>query len=683
MKRGLAILTILLIAVVGLWGCGQDEESTAVDTNDETVAAADASSQVGTENDETPAEVAGDSEEAEAAATSAVDASGVISILGDGDFTAANGVVGGSGTKDDPYIIAAREIIVPSDEAYGVRIENVTARFILRGVIVQGASNRNGAGIRIGFANGGTLQGCTVGNSVNGIDLVSSTDITMENCVLYTSGRGLQVVGESEEQYRHQISESNLYNDSPIHYYYGLDGETISGLTTGHLTVAGSRDVTISHNEVVNGDGLLLAFVEDSVIAHNVAHRLANVLTDHGIMLYSSNDNELYGNVVKNNRLAGMQLTLANGNYIHDNVSYVNDSGIRLLASDGNEITDNELFGTVTGINLLGGSADNVIAENVISDDGDHTAEAILLELALTNTIERNLIFGSQTGIALEAQASGNTLVDNTVVACGYGLYVAGSNNTIEGNLLTQHSRAILFPETFGETTTRGNTFRGNVLADSGSHVYTSLDSTLNGFSENVFLNTGRDLIVDQGEGNLWTVDGIGNFYGFDAVEDADGDGIGDEPMQIYPSEVDDAAPLATIDVLGLRYGVLGTLERTATALINDDGDRVEVETFLAEAPVERATGFRGFPTELIDGFPGILFSYDEEVESNFVMLTVPFDLDIAFFDADGVFVGSATMTALSTMLYTAGEPFQYALELPSGSLDSLEIGTDSALVLP
>ncbi len=679
MTRKFSILTILLIAVVGLWGCGQNETSPAVDTNDDTVATVDASAEVGTPDDETPAEVPDDAEEPAATAVS----EGVITILGDGDFTAANGVVGGSGTKDDPYIIAAREIIVPSDEAYGVRIENVAAHFILRGVIVQGASSSDGAGIRIGFANGGTLEGCTVSNSVNGIDLVSSTDITMENCVLYTSGRGLQVVGESEEQYRHQISDSNLYNNNPIYYYYGLDGETISGLTTGHLTVAGSRNVTISYNEVVNGDGLLLAFVEDSVIAHNVAHRLANVLTAHGIMLYSSDNNDVYENIVKNNRLAGMQLTLANGNRIHDNVVYVNDTGIRLLASDGNDITDNELFGTVTGINLLGGSADNVIAENVISDDGDHTAEAILLDLALTNTIERNLVFGTQTGIALEAQASGNAVVGNTVVACGYGLYISGSNNTIEGNLLTQHSRAILFPETFGETTTRGNTFRGNVLADSGNQVYTNLDSTMNVFTGNAFLNTGRDLIIDKGKGNIWTADGIGNFYGFDVVEDADGNGIGDEPMTIYPSEVDDTAPLAAVDVPGLRYGVLGMLDRTATALTNDDGDRIEVETFLAQTPVERATGFRGFPTELIDGFPGILFVFDEEVESNFVMLTVPFDLDIAFFDADGIWVGSTTMTALSTTMYTAGSPYQYALELPSGSLESLEIGADSTLVLP
>jgi len=687
MKRGLAILTILLIAVVGLWGCGQDDgpaDATTIDSSDEAVATTDASAASDAEPGEAPADVDETPSASNAAAATEDDVSAVITILGDADFTAANGVVGGSGTAEDPYVIAAREIIVPPDEAYGVRIENVTAHFVLRGVIVQGAMQRDGAGIRIGFANGGALEGCSVSNSVNGIDIISSTDITMENCVLYTAGRGLRVVGESEEQYRHQISDTNQYNNSPIYYYYGLDGETISGLTTGHLTVAGSRNVTINHNEVVNGDGLTLAFVEDSTVALNVVHRLEDVLTEHGIILYSSSNNDVYENVVKNNRLAGIQLTLADGNRIHGNLAYVNDTGIRVLASDGNEVTGNDVYANVTAIALLGSSSDNVIAENTIHDDQDHMTSGILLEAAFTNTIERNLVFGGQTGIALEAQALNNTVAGNTVVGCGYGIYLSGSNNVIEDNLLSQHSRGILFPETFQETTTRGNTLRGNVLAENGSHVYTNMDSTQNTFTANVFMNAGRDLINDQGDGNLWSADGVGNFYGLDSVEDADGDGIGDEPVTIYPSGVDDTAPLAAIDATALDIGILGTLDRQTVTIEGRRGRSVDVDAYMADDPVERATGFRGFPLELIDGFPGILFVFAEEVETNFVMITVPFDLDIAFFDADGEIVGSTTMTAQTSMLYTASAPFQYALELPSGSLDDLGIDDeDATLVFP
>jgi uncharacterized membrane protein (UPF0127 family) len=85
----------------------------------------------------------------------------------------------------------------------------------------------------------------------------------------------------------------------------------------------------------------------------------------------------------------------------------------------------------------------------------------------------------------------------------------------------------------------------------------------------------------------------------------------------------------------------------------------------------------------LIEDSPGILFAYEDEAERRFTMKTVPFPLDIAFFDGSGAFVGSTTMEADSDDLYTAKGPFQYALELPSGALAELGIGTGSRLVFP
>ena len=655
-----------------------------VEKADENVAVAD------TENVDPQEDANGnDAEEtpvlANAGATETVNDSqrGPISILGDTDFTTENGVVGGTGTQDDPYVVAGWEIVVPSGEYYGVRIENVTAQFALRGLIIQNATEMGGAGIRIGFATGGTIEGCSISNSLHGIDIVSSTDISMENCILYVSGRGLRVVGESEDQYRHEIADTNLYNNRQIYYFYGLDGETISGLQAGHLTVAGSRNVTISNNEVVNGDGLLLAFVEDSTITLNLVHRMANVITEHGIHLYESHNNQVFNNVVKNNRLAGIQLTLSTGNSLFENFAYVNDSGIRVLASDHNEIRNNDVYANVTGIILLGGATGNSVVGNTVHDDSERMAQGISMEAAFSNTIERNLVYGSEIGIVLEAQAATNMVADNTVVSGGYGLYVSGTNNNIERNLLSQQSRGILFPETFQRSITQGNTFRGNVLADNGNHLYTNMDSTGNRFTENVFLNDGRDLIADQGTDNVWTVDGLGNYWGLNSVADADSDGIGDSPVTIYPSAVDDTAPLAGIDARELGLGIVGTLELGTTTIETDDGSSISVPAYVADKGYERATGFRGFPTELIAGFPGILFVFDSEEDANFTMLTVLFDLDIAFFNAAGEWVGGTTMISMSEDQYTAGAPFQYALELPSGSLEELGIGSGSKLVVP
>jgi uncharacterized membrane protein (UPF0127 family) len=127
----------------------------------------------------------------------------------------------------------------------------------------------------------------------------------------------------------------------------------------------------------------------------------------------------------------------------------------------------------------------------------------------------------------------------------------------------------------------------------------------------------------------------------------------------------------------------VGTLERGTVTIETSGGDSVSIAGFVATSFVDRSTGFRGFPTELIEGFPGILFVNDAEVDSKYTMVTVPFDLDIAFYNANGEWVGGTTMTAQDKNLYSAGAPYQYALELPAGSLADLGIDAGSTLVPP
>ncbi len=611
---------------------------------------------------------------------------GPITILGNGDFTEENGVVSGSGTTEDPYIIAGWEIVVPGESFYGVKVENVTATFVLRGLVINGAGSPDGAAIRVGFSTGGTIESCTVGASVNGIELAAVTDVVMRDCVLYVSGIGLRVTGESQEEYRHQIDDSNQLNGFPIHYYYGLNGERIEGLETRHLTIAGSRNVTVIDNSVLDGDGIQLAFVTDSNVTANIAGRNNNVLTEHALILHESDRNVVAANLLKNTRLAGIQMTLSSDNEISGNYLGVCDTGVRLIGGSGNTIAANEFLGCYTALWLAGGSQNNQIETNIIvgkvSEDGDRR-QGIILDQTSGNRIERNGLTECEIAITVEEQAAHNDIVDNTMVSGAYGIFLIGSYNDFEGNLVTQHTRGVLFPETYGRSVTRANSFTGNVFADNGHHLYTNLDSEANVFSENVFLGDALLLVSDRGVGSRWSVSGVGNYWGDVAVEDANGDGFGDAPVLVYPAAVPDEAPLATIDPAELRVGILGALEAETVRIELGDGTVAEVEALIAEQGSERWVGFRGFPAALLPGFPGILFVFETEAELRFTMATVPFDLDIAFFNGAGEMVGSATMTALSKDLYTATGPFQYALELQSGELAARSIDESATLVLP
>lgn len=604
-----------------------------------------------------------------------------ISIQSDADFTAANGVVAGRGTVDDPYVIAGGEVSASPDDVYGIRIENTRASFVLRGVTVQGVGGTGGAAIRIAFASAGRLEGCTVVASTNGIEIVASSGVVLRNCALSVTGLGLRVTGDTVENYNHDIDASNILNNQPIAYFYGLDGATVSGLTTSHLTVAGSRNVTVTGNSVINGDGLRLVFVTGSRVAENSVYRTANVYTEHGIFLLHSTDNIVELNSLRNNRLAGIQMTLSSRNIVRTNQFMANDSGIRLVASDENQISGNVLFANVSGILLSGGAGGNTVADNVVYHE--NTKQGISLEQADGNRIERNGISDCEVGVSLGELAKGNVIEANTILNGAYGIQLFGSYNWILKNLIAQESRGVLCPETYGRSETRGNEIRGNVFTDNGQHMYLNLDSVANHIGENVFLGDSVRLVADYGTGNAWTIGGVGNYWGAVANVDANGDAIGDTPVVVYPSTAVDAAPRASWTAVGAGLGILGTLPSSSVSIANAAGGVIQLSVLNADSGAERWAGFRGFPAESIERFPGVLFRFEVETQAKLTMQTVLFDLDVAFFAADGTYAGGTTMKANSQDLYTASGPFLYALELPAGSLARLGIVDGARLVIP
>jgi parallel beta-helix repeat protein len=603
-----------------------------------------------------------------------------ITILGNSDFTKANGVVAGTGTAKDPYLITGWQIDVPQSGSYAVDIENTTAHFVLRGLIIRGAVNPKGAAIHLGFVSAGTLDGCSISNSVNGIEIASSTGVTLTKNVLYVQGIGLRVTGQSAAEYHQTIDDTNTLNDYPIHYVVGESGKTISGIKGTSLFVADSHNMTIEKNQIINGDGIHLAFVTDSVLSENEAYRTSPVPTEHGITLYRSDNNTIKDNILKNNRYAGLYLWLSSGNTVTGNQFLANNYGVIATASDNNRIEENVAYANPTGFELSGGSTGNLIDGNTITHK--NTKYGIALDQVTGNTIEANAITLAETGIRLGDQADKNIVLSNTVVGAAYAISVTGSGNEIAHNLLSQSTQGILFPETYGKQTPRGNVIHDNTFADDPHDIYLNKDSVANLLYGNIFLGKGSGLIQDFGN-NTWTVKGLGNYYADYTGADKNADGIGDTPVTLYPSGAQDTAPLMTPKGDLQDLGVLSTLKNENITITTKDGTVHTVPVVVASQGQERFIGFRGFPAELVKDFPGILFVFEDDAQRYFTMETVPFDLDIAFFNSKGNFAGGATMKANATDLYTSKGPFQYAVELQSGSLARLGITDGSTLSLP
>jgi parallel beta-helix repeat protein len=603
-----------------------------------------------------------------------------IVILGNADFNSNNGVVGGAGTSQDPYVISGWELNISQDVNYAVKIENTTANFILRGVIIRGAATANGAAIRLGFVRNATIENCVISDSRNGIEIASSANVSLTGNVLYVEGVGLRITGETAQEYNLEIDETNELNNNPIRYIYGKSGQTISGLSTNNLYLAACNNMTVTENTIINGDGIQLAFVKDSVISNNEVYRTSPVLTEHGIRMYQCSNNRVTDNVLQNNRFAGVYMWLSSNNHLENNQLLANDSGIIVAASDNNQITGNTAFANPTAIQLMAGSTSNAVSRNIITHA--NTKYGIAVEKATENVLEANAITDAETGIRLDVNGNNNQIISNTIVNSAYALSITGSNNDIKKNLIAQNSRAILFPETYGQVTVRGNTIHENVFSDNGNHVYLNNDSHSNEIYLNIFLGGATMLVEDYGR-NTWTVSGQGNYWQDYRGEDCNQDGIGDEPVFIYPAAVPDEAPLTSFESAYDNLGILGTLKKNELVIgISDDTD-VAIPTLRADQAHSRFVGFRGFPSALIDAAPGILFSFPDEATRRFTMATVPFELDIVFFDASGIFAGSMKMEAFSEDLYTAKSPFQYALELQAGKVDKLGIDQEAKIDLP
>jgi len=178
-----------------------------------------------------------------------------IGIVGNANFTAANGVIGGSGNASEPYIIANWDI--DASNSVGIYIEGTDAHFIIRNCYVHGGSTRFGGmqvGINLDNCSNGTLNsnecsGNLIGvvlesfsglshnntivnntcnsNDQNGIAIVSSNNNTLISNKCLSNGRWGMVLDSS--------NNNNVYNNSILHNTgFGIDIDPDHRQTSTH-----------------------------------------------------------------------------------------------------------------------------------------------------------------------------------------------------------------------------------------------------------------------------------------------------------------------------------------------------------------------------------------------------------------------------------------------------------------
>lgn len=361
-----------------------------------------------------------------------------IRINSNEDFTSENGVVSGSGTKDDPYIISGWEIDAhgagtaicignttayfvvedcylqntsyeysPYSEGTGILLYNVTNGAIENNIIFKNPSDgidleyshndvilnntikNNYYGIYFYLSSNNTVtENIVFNNTWGGIDLDSSFNNTLKGNVMKKDGIVLEG-GDKRTFTTQYIGIDNVVNGKPVYYYKNLNmnnstvptnaGEVIIGnvswLTIKNLNISSASDgIEIGYSMHIN-------IINNSVFNNN----------GDGIAIYSSYINGIINNTLFDNKGYSIVLYSSFGNTIASNTVYRTKGwgGIGLFSSSNNTLTSN----TIHHNNHLG----------------------IEIEFSYNNTIINNIIFyNREYGIYLDWGSSLNVIYNNS-----------------------------------------------------------------------------------------------------------------------------------------------------------------------------------------------------------------------------------------------------------------------------
>jgi parallel beta-helix repeat protein len=200
---------------------------------------------------------------------------GPIHIQNDDQFTAANGVVSGSGTQADPYIIEGWAIDASS--AHGIWIRNTTKYFVIRNCLVENGENSY-YGIYLDNVINGKIENNACSNNFDGIHLhyYSSNNTLSNNACQNNSRYGIDLDHSSSNTLSNNTCENNYY-----------DG----------INLFSSNNNTLFNNTCSNNsEGIYLFSSYDNLTSNTCENNY------YGIYLYDSSDyNILVNNTCSNN----------------------------------------------------------------------------------------------------------------------------------------------------------------------------------------------------------------------------------------------------------------------------------------------------------------------------------------------------------------------------------------------
>lgn len=467
-----------------------------------------------------------------------------ITIIGNSDFTSANGVTGGSGTSLDPYIIDGWEIDGSSSFS-AIEIYDTDAYFIIRNVNLHSSLF---FGIICDMCTNGIIEDSTITDNFVGLWLENCTNFDLSNSIVSDNYIGLFVyncdnVTLTNNQIMRNLdtgifieATTNLIisnNNIKINYLDGVFAMDSSGIQCSNNNISENGGSGIWLNNTLSSSIVDNTFV-DNWLGIDIEFSIGTIVT--GNMLFSDGIN-----------MWGDSLSHFNSHTISSN--YVNGKPIYYYKNEADIIIDNISIGQ-----LLIANCSNISIENI---QISNTAIAVMLAFVENASLINNIFTENECGLDLEF--SNNITISNNDISNNEwdGVYIENSENcTIFYNVLSSNSPTGIWILSSSNSVIMKNEISYN---DVGIELIDSVGFSIYG---NNMVENAVQALDNYGSENSWD---NGNFEGGNYWSDYNGidgnyDGIGDTPYLIdfdsrddYPlmEQSDWEAPTTTVTLVG------------------------------------------------------------------------------------------------------------------------------------
>lgn len=293
------------------------------------------------------------------------------------NFTAANGVTGGSGTFFDPYKIEGWTINAYESGDGGILIANTNAHFVLKNVcVLDGSFNPpfvDNPGITISNVMNGRVEQTFAFNNSYGLLILDSDFMTVKDSIFVRNGGVLQPFSLAVSESSDVLIEGNeVVPAVPMATGIAVSGSSNVNVGDNNveqafpgISLGSTSDALVKGNTLTgNLDGISISDSNNVLVEDNII-----TLSDYGIHLYTSSDITVTGNSVTSSDDA-ISASKSTGLIVQSNYfSWNTGSGIR-VNGDGALIIDNTLHGNHQGMIIVGDG--NRILGNDISFSGYH-----------------------------------------------------------------------------------------------------------------------------------------------------------------------------------------------------------------------------------------------------------------------------------------------------------------------